>query len=96
MNHWLLATTWPFQGVGLYFDWSYRSLAAKADIPAIGLHVDGWAGNSPRQRPLRWLRINGLYYYQSVLDGTFYCKTNRKTITLNEALKRHEPRATAV
>jgi len=27
LNHWLLATTWPFQGVGLYFDWSYKRLA---------------------------------------------------------------------
>jgi len=96
LNHWLLATTWPFQGVGLYFDWSYRSPVTKTDVPAIGLHVDGWAGNSPRQRPLRWLRINGLYYYQSVTDGTFYCKTNRKTITLDEALKRYEPRAKTV
>ena len=96
MNHWLLATTWPFQGVGLYFDWSYRCPAAKTDSPAIGLHVDGWAGKTPRQRPLRWLRIGGLYYYQSVADGSFHCQTNGKTITLREAIKLHEHTAKAV
>lgn len=56
-------------------------------ISAIGLHVDGWSGSTPMQRPLRWLRINGLYYYQSVVDGTFYCRTNMKTINFDKALK---------
>lgn len=96
MNHWLLATTWSFQGVGLYFDWSYKCPTTKADIPAIGLHVDGWSGNKLQQRPLRWLRINGLYYYQSVVDGSFFCQTNRKTITFDEALKLHATTARAV
>lgn len=96
INHWLLATTWPFQGVGLYFDWSYRCPKTRADIPAVGLHVDGWSGNTPKQRPLRWLRINGLYYYQSVADGTFFCQTNRKTITFDKALKLYATTAKAV
>jgi len=95
MNHWLLATTWPFQGVGLYFDWSYRCPTTKADIPAIGLHVDGWSGKSHGQRPLRWLRIGGHYYYQSMVNGDFYCKTNQQSITLQEAIKRYEPGAKA-
>jgi len=96
LNHWLLATTWPFQGVGLYFDWSYRNPVTKADIPAIGLHVDGWAGSRPGQRPLRWLRIGGLYYYQSIADGTFFCKTNKKTITLQEAIDSYESQKAAI
>ena len=96
LNHWLLATTWPFQGVGLYFDWNYKLPATKTIVPAVGLHVDGWSGNAHRQRPLRWLRMDGLYYYQSVMDGTFYCKTNQKTITLEQALLHHESRAKTI
>ncbi len=96
LNHWLLATTWPFQGVGLYVDWSYKCSKSKAGIPAVGLHVDGWSGNSNKQRPLRWLRMDGLYYYQSVMNGTFYCKTNQQTITLDHALKAYETRVQAI
>ncbi len=88
LQHWLLATTWGFQGVGLYFDWSFTNKKGNK-VPAIGLHVDGWAGNSRSQRPLRWLRIDGLYYYQSLTCGDFYCKTNKQSITLDEAIKRH-------
>lgn len=96
LNHWLLATTWPFQGVGLYVDWSYRCPKTKAVIPAVGLHVDEWSDDTHHQRPLRWLRMDGLYYYQSVVDGTFYCRTNKQTITLYQVLKHHETRAKAI
>ncbi|WP_441000443.1 hypothetical protein [Fodinibius sp. SL11] len=51
--------------------------------------MDDWAGNGYSQRPLRWLRIDGQYYYQSLTRGDFYCKTNRQTITLDEAIKRY-------
>ncbi|MCW9709059.1 hypothetical protein [Fodinibius salsisoli] len=90
LQHWLLATTWGFNGVGLYFDWSYTNKEGNK-VPAIGLHVDDWAGNGYSQRPLRWLRIDGQYYYQSLTRGDFYCKTNRQTITLDEAIRRYGP-----
>lgn len=86
MQHWLLATTWPFKGVGLYFDWSYSDRSSNWDIPAIGLHIDGWDGNRSGQRPLRWLRIGGNYYYQSVEHGSFYCQANGKTTSLQQAI----------
>ncbi|WP_440999897.1 hypothetical protein [Fodinibius sp. SL11] len=90
LQHWLLATTWGFQGVGLYFDWSYTNKEGN-NVPAIGLHVDGWAGNGRSPRPLRWLRIGGQYYYQSLTGGHFYCKSNKQSITLDEAIKRYAP-----
>jgi hypothetical protein len=82
--------------VGLYFDWSYKCPVTKTSIPAIGLHLDGWGGATAKQRPRRWLRINGLYYHQSVVDGTFFCQTNMKTITFDEALKLHAKIAKSV
>lgn len=88
LRHWLLATTWGFKGVGLYFDWTFTNTSGEK-VPAIGLHVDGWDGNSHAQRPLRWLRMDGLYYYQSLASGNFYCKTNRQTITLQQAIDRY-------
>jgi hypothetical protein len=90
LQHWLLATTWGFNGVGLYFDWSYTNKEGNK-VPAIGLHVDGWAGNDQSQRPLRWLRINGHYYYQSLASGHFYCKSTKRSITLDEAIRRYGP-----
>jgi hypothetical protein len=90
LQHWLLATTWGFRGVGLYFDWKYTDTKGNR-IPAIGLHVDGWSGNGRSQRPLRWLRIDGQYYYQSLASGHFYCKSNKQSITLDEAIKRYAP-----
>ena len=62
---WLLATTWPFLGVGIYYDWNY-----------IGLHVDSW--DKPDKRPLRWLREENNYYYQSLTNGKFY-KGNKES-----------------
>ena len=88
LQHWLLATTWGFKGVGLYFDWSYANKAGKR-VPAVGLHVDQWSGANITQRPLRWLRIDGNYYYQSLQQGTFYCKANQQTISLGQAIQRY-------
>jgi hypothetical protein len=95
-QHWMLATTWPFKGVGLYFDWSYKSRATQEVVPAVGLHLDGWDGNVRSQRPLRWLRVDGHYYHQSLTTGRFYCRANKKTITLDQALNLHETRAKAI
>ena len=83
MMCWLIANTWPFRGVGLYFDWHYTNRNGKR-VPGIGLHVDGWDSDD---RPLRWLRIDGLYYYQSLSNGSFYCNSNKKTITLKTAIE---------
>ena len=92
LQHWLLATTWPFQGVGLYFDWSFTHKLSGKKILAIGLHVDGWSGSQINERPLRWLRIDGHYYYQSTKTGRFYCRENKQTITLPEAIQDYEQR----
>lgn len=61
---WLLITTWPWMGVGIYFDWN----------DGIGVHLDLCTPNQ-RQRPLRWLRTKGIYYYQERRNGLFYTKT---------------------
>jgi len=74
----------------LYFDWKYTPEEG-AKVPAIGLHVDGWSGNTHSERPLRWLRLDGQYYYQSLTGGHFYCKSNKQSITLDEAIKRYGP-----
>jgi len=89
IRHWLQGTTWPFMGVGLYFDWSYFSRTQNRRIPAIGLHLDDWDGDKPGQRPLRWLRIGGQYYYQSLSTGLFYCRKNQKTISLEAAIDQY-------
>jgi len=89
IRHWLLGTTWPFMGAGLYFDWSYFSRTQNQRIPAIGLHLDGWDGDKPGQRPLRWLRIGGQYYYQNLSTGLFYCRANGQTTTLAKAISQH-------
>lgn len=92
LQNWLLATTWPFQGVGLYFDWYFTHKLSQKKLPAIGLHVDGWSGKKINERPLRWLRIDGHYYYQSTKTGGFYCRKNKQTITLPEAIQDYEQR----
>lgn len=84
-QQWLLATTWPFQGVGIYFDWSYNGK------PVVGLHVDNLDNN---RRPVRWLRltmeVNGkeqqYYFYQSIRNGRFFNKDLNESITLDEAI----------
>lgn len=87
-TQWLLATTWPFQGVGIYFDWGYNGK------PVVGLHCDTLEN---KRRPVRWLRItrevNGeetkLYYYQSTKDGSFFNKKVQEKITLDDAIKNY-------
>lgn len=92
MQCWLFGTTWEFNGVGLYFDWRYWNVNQNKRVPAIGLHLDRYDGDSNRPRPLRWLRIDGLYYYQSLKSGMFYCRTNNEVITLKEAIRDHNER----
>jgi len=75
---WCLMTTWPWMGVGIYFDWK----------DGIGFHAD--IINPPhRQRPLRWLRVNGVYYYQSMTDGRFHNKKKGAT-TLEEQIRKYK------
>jgi hypothetical protein len=74
---WRLITTWPFLGVGLYFEWG----------DGIGIHVD--IIREERQRPLRWLRIDGHYYYQNVQHGNFWCQDIQEMITLEKAFRVH-------
>jgi hypothetical protein len=74
---WRLATTYPFLGVGLYNDWE----------SGIGLHVD--IIRQERQRPLRWLRIDGHYYYQNPEHGKFWNQENQDLITLEKAFRVH-------
>ena len=87
IQHWLTASAWGFKGIGLYFDWNYWNPALKSSVPAIGLHVDSYNGDARRTRPLRWLRIDGLFYYQSLQTGFFFCRTNGRTISLAEAIE---------
>jgi len=82
---WRIATTWPFWGVGLYFDWD----ADKTDgVDVIGVHVDFL--QTPGKRPLRWIRLNGKYYYQDLKTGLFYNSDLDKTISLKEAITLYE------
>lgn len=71
---WRLVTTWPWMGVGIYFDWN----------DGIGIHVDLCTPNQ-RQRPLRWLRTNNIYYYQSTGNGLFY--TNKANVQVVKSLE---------
>jgi hypothetical protein len=69
---WLRLSSWPFLGFGMYADW---------DDAEIGCHVD--TIRKERQRPLRWVRVEGLYYYQSFTDGQFRHESG-KTVKLRE------------
>lgn len=85
VHQWTAATTFGFQGVGIYFDWKYYKDGKKQ--PAVGLHLDGW--NSSK-RPLRWFRTGGQYYfYQNVVDGRFYCDELNESLTFDQALKKY-------
>lgn len=77
MHLWRLATTWPWFGIGIYNDWSVSGESV------IGLHVD-LCEPDQRQRPLRWIRDDGVYYYQSVINGKFY-DDNGNENSLDEA-----------
>lgn len=76
MELWRLATTWVFWGVGLYDDWTVDGESV------IGLHVD-LCEPDQRDRPLRWIRSQGTYYYQLPKNGIFYAADDG-TITLDE------------
>lgn len=77
MELWRLVTTWPWMGVGIYFDWN----------DGIGLHYD-LAPTHLRTRPLRWLRVDGTYFYQSTSNGWFYTKAGDRSTSLEkEVLK---------
>lgn len=93
IEQWQKATTWPFLGVGIYFDWHYTD--KNGDYrKAVGLHVDRHVS----KRPVRWLRmtkeVSGkskpqrLYYYQSTKTGLFYNNDINETVSLNDAIKR--------
>jgi len=60
MQMWNGVTAWPWHGIGVYFDWQ----------DGVGFHVD-LLQPPTRQRPLRWLRKEGKYYYQDIRSGIF-------------------------
>lgn len=73
---WRVVTTWPWMGIGIYFDWN----------DGIGFHVDTIAP-PVRDRPLRWIRTDGKYYYQRISDGLFYHNSGESTSLENEITK---------
>lgn len=73
---WRSVTMWAWMGVGIYFDWN----------DGIGFHVDRIIHERPR--PKRWLRVDGIYYYQSPWDGAFYAENQSKT-TLEFEIKKY-------
>jgi len=82
MELWRLATMWPWTGVGIYFDWN----------DGIGLHTDLITHQQAlqmdeRQRPLRWLRTDGNYYYQDRNTGRFYNQQHGVTSLESEVQK---------
>lgn len=78
MTIWNALTTYPWLGVGIYFDWN----------DGIGVHKDLiWPPE--RQRPLRWLRARGTYYYQE-LSGRFYARHTNTWTTLEEEIEKYE------
>lgn len=87
---WLLATTYPWNGVGIYFDWSFVNNSGRR-VPCVGIHVDKLTGNN---RPLRWLRITKkvdgkderLYYYQSTKTGLFFNSKMNESLRLEDAI----------
>lgn len=89
-RQWRMATTWPFTGVGIYFDWYYYIDGRR--IPAVGLHTDC---EISEDRPQRWLRIEAehdeefqkLYYYQDVKTGRFYNSDIQRNIELADVIE---------
>jgi len=70
---WRLMTTWKWHGVGIYFDWKN----------GIGSHVD-IVPRTLRTRPLRWIRVEGTYYYQDLKTGIFRAESGKTTTLENE------------
>lgn len=85
-EQWRIATTWPFQGIGIYFDWSFRTNQGE-DQQAVGLHCDNLSKKGV-SRPLRWIRADGIYYYQSIKDGRFYTSNGQQSTTLEEQIQK--------
>lgn len=91
MTQWLLATTWPFYGVGIYFDWVYEDDDGNKH-PAVGLHIDRYT----KDRPLRWLRITEtiddkptqLYFYQNTTNGQFFNKQTNQSVELTDVISK--------
>lgn len=84
MELWRLATTWPFWGVGIYFDWVVDE-GKPTEHQVVGLHND-IVEPGKRDRPLRWLRTFGRYFYQSTANGKFYEKSSGDETTLEEEI----------
>lgn len=88
---WRLATTYPWMGVGLYFDWEFTDRQGRSRS-ACGIHTDS---QTKEDRPLRWLRTTQiiddeeteLYYYQNPHTGLFYNKLKNELITLDDAIR---------
>lgn len=76
MYMWRVVTTWPWMGVGIYFDWK----------SGVGFHVDT-ISPPERVRPLRWIRTGGKYYYQRLSDGLFYHDSGEATSLEDEIWK---------
>lgn len=79
MHLWRIATTWPWMGVGIYFDWQH------GDMDVVGLHLD-IVQPKDRDRPLRWIRAEGAYYYQSLINGKFYNNDTGAETTLKKEI----------
>jgi len=86
---WTLASTWPFQGVGIYFDWSFTDKDGN-DRRAVGIHGDL---EESGDRPLRWIGFadkDRRYYYYQQKNGLFYAKDRPDPITLYTAIRQFE------
>lgn len=92
LEQWLKATTWPWLGVGIYFDWQFVDKDGNRK-PAVGLHLDL---HRQGDRPLRWLRfteeIDGepkqLYFYQNTTNGRFFNSKTQRTVELVNVISR--------
>lgn len=86
---WRIATTWPFWGVGIYFDWTFIDKNGERQ-KAPGIHVDLLRGDQAK-RPLRWFakEIEGerRYFYQRPDNGLFYAAGIDGGRTLEYAIK---------
>jgi len=88
---WRLATTFPWMGVGLYFDWYFTDRQGR-QRKACGIHTDSLVN---KNRPLRWIRTTKiiddekvrLYYYQNPHTGLFFNQKTNEQITLDDAIR---------
>lgn len=78
---WRLMTTYPWLGVGIYFDWN----------DGVGCHLDLiWP--PVRDRPLRWFRAEGKYFYQHPVSGKFIhsSKEHFAVLSLEEMIEHYK------